>query len=226
MDVFYFLKERTVLIRHFYETSSAPFTETKCLIEHAEAPFDNPPYDESGESAYLAEWLQADVELELVGRACVSMLSDALKQFFVTWERRMWSDRPCQKCFPKEFNDGGFWAGYVACFAEAIGLDWSECPADLAVLEQVVLARNRAQHADLLSSSLSHDDKTRSKFQHPFFMRPEDFDLAADSSSFMAPSLHIAATSVFHAIEQVEQLGDWFQRHAEVYYYRRRVSDA
>ena len=51
MDLAYFLRERTALIRHFYDAASAPFIETRRLIEAGEPPFHEPPYDESGEPA-------------------------------------------------------------------------------------------------------------------------------------------------------------------------------
>ena len=59
MDVYFFLKQRTDLIRHFHNAATAPFVETKQRINDALPPFDDPPYDESGEPAFLAEWLQA-----------------------------------------------------------------------------------------------------------------------------------------------------------------------
>lgn len=68
MDVYSFFKQRTDLIRHFYDAASTPFLETKKCIEDALPPFDNPPYDDSGEPAFLSEWLRADVEHELIGR--------------------------------------------------------------------------------------------------------------------------------------------------------------
>lgn len=64
MDLAYFLRERTALIRHFYDTASVPFIETKRLIEAKEPPFHDPPWDDSGEPAYMEEWSRADVELE------------------------------------------------------------------------------------------------------------------------------------------------------------------
>jgi hypothetical protein len=218
MDVFYFLKERTELIRHFYDAASAPMLEVKRSIEAGEAPFDNPPYDDSGEPAYLSEWLRADVELELVGRAAVSMVSEALKQFFVNWERRMLAgDRPCQKKAPREFA-GGFLAGYVACFGEAFALDWATCPARLDIVEQVVLARNLSQHGDLVLDHIEHDEKTRSKYQRPFFMRPDELTFDDNNpNSFISPSLHIARTSLLEAITQVEQLCAWIQERIEAW---------
>jgi hypothetical protein len=216
MDVFYFLNERTELARHFYDTASAPMLETKRLIKAGETPFNSPPYDESGEPPYLQVWLRADVELELVGRAAVSMVSEAMKQFFVSWERRMFSGgRPCQKHFSKAFADG-FLSGYSACFGDAFVMDWKSCPARLDIVEQVILARNAAQHGDLLVDHIVHDEKTLSKYERPFFIRADEvmFD-DGTSNRFLSPSLHITRESLFEAISQVEILGRWVQEKIE-----------
>jgi hypothetical protein len=224
MDVLYFLKERTDLIRHFYDSASAPMVETKRRIEAGEAPFNDPPFDDSGEPAYLAEWLRADVELELVGRAAVSMLSEALKQFSVNWERRtLAGDRPCQKAKPKEFA-AGFVSGYAACFGEAFGLDWTACPARLDVVEQVVLARNLSQHSDLVLDHVAHDSRTRSKYGRPFFMRPDELTFDdGNPNSFMSPSLHINRELLLAAIDQVEVLCAWVQENIDRWWRDRRT---
>ena len=211
MDVYFFLK-------HFYDVASAPFVEAKRRIEAGEEPYDDPPYDESGVPPYLAEWMQAEVEHELVGRAAVSMLSEALKQFFVTWERKGWTEPPCAKCFKKAFKDG-FISGYVACFTEGFTTDWSTCPADLGVLKQVVLARNRSQHADLVLDHLSHDDYALAQFPKPFFVHPEEDGVEYDGNSFLAPTMHVGRTKLFEAIDHVERLCVWLQEGIEAHLY-------
>lgn len=214
MDIYFFLKQRTDLIRHFYDAASAPFVETKRCIQNTLPPFDDPPYDDSGEPAFLSEWLQADVEHELVGRAAVSMLSEALKQFFVTWERRTWTEPPCAKCFKKAF-EAGFISGYVECFAEGFELDWSTCPADLDVLKQVVLARNRAQHSDLVLDHLTHDEKSLQAYPRPFFVRPEDEGLDPAATSFLSPTIHLSREKLLEAIDHAERLASWLQQKIE-----------
>lgn len=221
MDVYYFLKERTDLIRHFYEVAVAPFANTKQLIERQEPPYHCPPYDDSGEPAYLEEWLRADVEAQLVGRSAVSMLSEALKQFFVTWERQVWADVPCQACFKKQFKSG-FLAGYLACFSEATNADLrGECPADLDVIEQVVLARNSSQHASFQWPHVEHDDKTRNGFPRPFFAKPDEAGTDDEGNRFLGPWLHIDATNLGKSIDQVEQLGNWLHQRLETHFFAR-----
>lgn len=218
MDLNYFLHQRAEFIRNLYETATAPMFDTKRRIESNEAPFDSPPYSEDGEPAFLNEWLQADVQIEVIGRASVSLLSEALKQFFVNLERcTLPGNRPCSKASRKAFEDG-FLAGYRACFADAFGIDWAACPADLAVVEQVILARNRAQHNDLVLDHIQLDDATRSKFPRPFFMRPDESTLDnCGPSIFMNPTLHINRETLLEAIANVERLSAWLQESIEAW---------
>ena len=60
MDAKFFLKRRTSFIRFFYDTSAAAFRSVQTKIEAKEAPFDNPPYSEDPEPAYLEEWMEAE----------------------------------------------------------------------------------------------------------------------------------------------------------------------
>lgn len=83
MEVLYFLQQRLSLIRHFYEAASSPFVEIKRQIEAGEPPSE-PMYSEDSQPPFMHEWAQADIELEVLGRTCVSMLSDSMKLYFRT----------------------------------------------------------------------------------------------------------------------------------------------
>ncbi len=48
-----------------------------------------PPYSEDGEPPFLDEWIRAKTSIEITGATCVSMLSEALKLYFKTWEREL-----------------------------------------------------------------------------------------------------------------------------------------
>ena len=133
MDLAFFLRERTALIRHFFDTASAPFIETKRQIEAGEPPFHDPPWDDSGEPAFMKEWARADVELELLGRACITMLSESIKHYFKGWERYAPLTPAAKKTMTR-----GFVRAYVNHYSAALGIQG--CPADLDVIEQVVLA--------------------------------------------------------------------------------------
>lgn len=224
MEVLYFLQQRLQLIRHFYETASLRFVEIKWQIEAGEPPFE-PPYSEGDEPPYMQEWSQADIELEVLGRTCVSMLSDSLKLYFRTWEKNLWIEPPCHKCFRSEFGKG-FLSGYLACFGEALDIEWENCPADLKVLEQVILARNRSQHPESLTSlDASHDKATWEKYPKLFFARPSEVDMTPndnETDSFMLnPSVHVSRENLFTAIEQVELLASWLEERMFAFKYGR-----
>jgi hypothetical protein len=83
MDVDFFLKLRTKFIGCIYDEAVKGFLETQRRIEDGKAPYDDHPYDESGEPPFLTEWLKADASIEVIGRTAISMLSEALKVYFI-----------------------------------------------------------------------------------------------------------------------------------------------
>jgi len=163
MDILYFLKERTRLIRQYYEQAAEPFSDIIRKIETEEEPF-VPPYSEAPEPAFLAQWIEATELLEVTGRCCVSMLSASLQLYLQTWDRML--GLQCKTGFKANFKRDGLVGGYRQCLAERLGLDWNTCPADFAIIEQVVLARNRDQHPDSITTlRVTHADHDRAR--HP-----------------------------------------------------------
>ncbi|HEX8240866.1 MAG TPA: hypothetical protein VF574_14115 [Allosphingosinicella sp.] len=215
MDAAYFLKDRTEFIRFFYDTGCKAYLEVKRLIEEELPPFDNPPYSEDGEPAYLEEWMDAESAIQLLGLACISLLSDSLKLYFHTLQRRIMGfsfsdDRAAFK--------NGFLAAYQGALAEILQIDWSDCPADLAVVEQIVLARNRSQHGSALTSfHIAHDGRTLEKHPIPFFASEEERATWQNEegtwSSFLMPSVNVSREKLFAATREVEVLADFIDSH-------------
>lgn len=227
MDVNFFLKERTRFIRDFYNQGVAPFCDVQNRIESKAAPFDNPPYSEDGEPAFLTEWLDAETGADLLSQTCVSLLSDTLKLYFSTLQAEIG--------FAFDQGDKAFKRGFVAAYREALGdifeTDWSDCPVRFAVIEQVVLARNLSQHGGHLTSfHRSHDASTLRQHPQPFFASPEEAQAWEDSggqNSFLTPSVKITRERLFEAIAEVETLGDWLDaRLVKVHEWRHRARDA
>jgi hypothetical protein len=216
MDAVFFLKERTSFIRFFYDVSAAAFRNIQAKIEAKESPFDNPPYSEEPEPPYLEEWMEAETGVEVLGQSSVSLLSDTLKLYFETLRKRV-----IGYAFDKELESIQSKQGFVAANKLALGqilkTDWTDCPARFDVIEQVVLARNRAQHGgDLSSLRVSHDGKTLRKHLQPFFATEDELKLWTDAGGdpeafFTAPSLKISRDNLFAAIVEIEQLADWIE---------------
>ncbi|MFD1157928.1 hypothetical protein [Roseovarius aestuarii] len=216
MDVLYFYKERTRFIRLFYDTAAIPFETTMKAIEDELPPFDDPPYSEDGEPAYLVEWIEASEALEVLGRTCLSMLSPSLQLYFRTWERELgvqWEDGDRKKVFKK-----GFIEGYMTCFEQVLGISRRDCPADLGLIEQITLARNRDQHPEKITTMrVSHSKTDREKHGHLFFMSEQDSAMFSNSDiadvSFLDPAVHVSRDQLRVAIGETEKLSNWLEKH-------------
>lgn len=216
MDVLHFFRERTRFIRQFYDTAAGPFDGIMKAIEDGLPPFDNPPYSEDGEPAYLVEWLEASEGREVLGRTCLSMLSPALLLFFRTWEKQIgvqWENGERKKAFQK-----GFVEGYINCYEQVLRISRRDCPADLGLVEQITLARNRDQHPEEITSMrVTHSKADREKHTSLFFMSEQDRSMFSDADlanlSFLSPAVHVSRDQLYVAIEETEKLAGWLDSH-------------
>lgn len=214
MDATHFLKERTGFIRFYYDASATGFADVKHRIENELPPFDAPPFSEDPEPAFLEEWLNADSALDILGLTCVSLLSDSLKLYFDTLRKRVIGFSFADK---KTAFQNGFPAAYRDALGEILDSDWSDCPVDWAVIEQIVLARNRGQHGECLTSMrATFDTKMLEKHPHPIFANLDEMSYLTTEegslASFLMPSIRITREALFAAIDEVERLAGWIER--------------
>jgi len=212
MDVNFFLKQRTAFIRTFYDDGIASFREIQRKIDSHARPFDHPLYSEDAEPPFLAEWIDAETGVEVLSQACVSLLSDTLKLYFNTLQRRVigFSFDRQEKALAKK----GFVPAYRAALGEIFQTDWADCPARLDIIEQVVLARNLSQHgAHLTSFQLSHDAKALRDHPQPLFANDAEWrswlENGGGENTFLMPSVKITREALFTAVDEVERLADW-----------------
>ncbi|OAO02230.1 hypothetical protein A8B75_12345 [Sphingomonadales bacterium EhC05] len=212
MDASYFLNQRTKFIRYFYDESIKPFLEIKKLIEDEKAPFNSPPYSEDPEPAYLDEWLEADSAVEIVGLSCVSMLSESLKLYFSAMQNDVirFAFSPNERNLFKEL---GFVGAYRAAFGDILDTDWKDCTVDFAVIEQVILARNRAQHgSDLTSMRPQHDKHTMEKHPRPIFAEKSAISGSGITHPwFNGPPVKVSRDALLNAIEEIESLAEYIE---------------
>ncbi|MGV8932398.1 MAG: hypothetical protein ACOH1R_09880 [Luteimonas sp.] len=214
MDVLHFFSDRTRFIRDYYTQAAQPFAEILRKIDAREPPY-VPPYSEDGEPPFLTEWLEAQEMLEITGRCGLAMLSSTLQLYFKAWEFGFGAQK-CSVAFKREFKSGGWVQGYRACLGARAGVDWSQCPANLAVLEQVVLARNRDQHPeDLLSWDVTHAPEDRKRHPKLFFLSDQEaaflYPTDPSASPFFPPHLHVSRAKLFEAITQAERMCVWLE---------------
>lgn len=213
MDVRYFLKQRVEFIRQFYATSSTAYIERKRLIESGEEPF-VPPYSEDPEPPFLEEWLEDEESLQVLGRTCISMLAAIFHLYFKTWERQI--GIPVDVSLKADFKNG--WLnGYRAYFARHLRIRFEDSPARLAVLEEIVLVRNRDQHPESITMDSSHySDSDLEKLSHPFFIDENDASLFSETEEgerawLMAPQIRVTAEKLFAALSEVESFAEWLE---------------
>ena len=215
MDAVYFLKLRTAFIRFFYDESAKPFHAIQRKIECEEVPYDNPPYSEDDEPAFLEQWSNSETAVALLWQTSVSLLSDTLKLYFQTLEKRVigfgLSDH--EKAIAKK---QGFVAAYKAALGHILDTDWIDSGVRFDVIEQVVIARNRSQHGSSLTSfHVAHDANALRKHPRPFFASENEVETwkerGGDPNSFFVPTLEITRDKLFSAIEESEKLADWIE---------------
>ena len=213
MDVQYFLERRLEFIRQFYVNSSAGFIERKRQIEAEEEPY-VPPYSEDPEPAFLNEWLEAEESLQVLGRTCISMLAAIFHLYFKTWERQI--GIPANSPPNNEFNNGWL-SGYKTYFARHFGIRFEDSPTRLAVLEEIILVRNRTQHPESITMDYSfYSESDLKKLSHPFFIDDDDASLFSETEEgerawLTTPYIQVTAEKLFTALSEVKAFAEWLE---------------
>ncbi len=213
MDVLYFFKKRTVFIRNFYEDVSSVFVKRISMIEKREHPYDtsdNGQYEDN-EPPYLSEWTGAQESMDVLGLMCISMLSGSLHAYFLEWEDEIgvvWEQRERAQFLKREGVKG-----YVR---EAQGLTspkLDDCPADLDLIEQIILARNAAQHPEGITDLIPHHRRSDlKKYPRPFFMNEfESKFLEGELAdiSFLVPRVRVSGEQLKRVLDEAEKLAAW-----------------
>ena len=213
MDIDYFLKSRTKFIKYFYESSSSVYISIKGDIENAKEPYIPKYYPEQDEPAYLEEWLEADMGLDTVSQTSISMLSSALHLFMKSWFDRLKKDHEMK--FEFNFKEKGWFKEYIRVVRD-LEFPLDECGVSMEVLEQIVLARNRVQHPEEITSlRVSHSTRDMKKYPSPFFVRESELNMATEDDSelfFWFPLSVVAEKSKMEeAILSVEEFASWLE---------------
>jgi hypothetical protein len=189
--------------------------ERKRKIEAEEEPF-IPPYSEAGEPPFLEEWLEAEESLHVLAYSCVSMLAAALHLYLETWVKQ--SGCPVDELLKKKvFKKQGWFSGYKTHFSQRFAIQFEAAPVKHALLEEVVLARNRIEHpSSITSQRTQYADSDLKKLRHPFFVDDIEATLFIDAdenekSWFFPPTLHVTNDQLIAAISQVERFAVWFE---------------
>jgi hypothetical protein len=222
VDVHAFLQSRIEFLGQLYRTSTAPYVERKRLIEAGEPPYE-PPYSEHDEPPFLSEWLEADQSLRVLGQMFISALAASLqlylKESLFNMRRRvrhqkLISVRPIDE-YKKVFKEQGWLGGYKAYFKEQFEIDFGSSGCDLNILEGLVLARNRAQHPDTITSlDVRHSEHDLKKTPNPFFVDQREIEVMGDEqfpSFFYEPTVTAKPEHIEAAISEAERFCAWLE---------------
>lgn len=214
MDIRYFLERRLAFIEQYYRSAAAPFLERKRLIEAGEEPF-VPPYSEDGEPPYLEEWLEADESLQILGQTCISMLSASFHLYFTTWEHHL--GVPVAESLKSIFKKRGWLNGYKAYFAKNFQVKFEDSGCNLQLLEELVLARNRVQHPESITSrSTSYSNDDLKKLPSPFFVSEWEVELMTgadegEQSWLVPPTITVTEEKLQAALAEVRRFSEWLE---------------
>ena len=88
---------------------------------------------------------------------------------------------------------------------------------NLQLLEELVLARNRVQHPDSLTTETSHySSSDLKKLPHPFFIDESDRGLFVTASEgqnewLLAPAIHVTPAKFEESVKTVERFAEWLE---------------
>lgn len=212
MDLVFFIKDRLKFAAYFFGNASKPFVNLISAIEKEEPPF-VPVYDESGEPQYLQEWQDARTGFESVGLAALSMVASSLQLFLNDWVRFRLEALGEPK-YKRKHKKGWFHA--YCKILEEVGADLKECPANLELIEQAVLARNRGQHPEELTMlQTTHSKSDIEKYPSPYFVSETDQRVIeldnGELSWWLSPNVYVDEVKLSTVISEVEKLCEWLE---------------
>lgn len=220
LDIHHFAIGRVKFLIGFYEKSLSPFLETVQLIEEKKPPYE-PEYSESDEPQFLNEWSAAKESIELLGLQSVSLLSSTLKLFMQQSLNGVFHRKPgkltknlnLEDSYTAAFKKGWF-NGYQELFKSEFGIDWHGSPVKCELIEELVLARNRAQHPeDIVSIGSRYSDQDMERMSAPYFV--EDSIHPPEYRHWFPPLIKVSPEKMREAFNEAICLINWLEEQIE-----------
>jgi hypothetical protein len=188
MDILYFLRKRLKFTGRFYAQAVIPFAETKRKIDAREEPFVPPDVDEETEPPFLPEWSEADEFIDVLGQQCVSMVATALQLYLNAWLDQFKRDFPevaaplgnpyAQTKEERKAGRKGWFLILHDFFRDKLNVSWEDSGANVALVEEVVMARNAVQHPEhIVFTSAKQPKNDFEKYKHSFFADEDEMKL-------------------------------------------------
>ena len=116
---------------------------------------------------------------------------------------------------PLSLKKGRWLNGYLTCFTGLTRVAIQDCPADICLIEEVILIRNSVQHqSDICLLRIGHSKDNLKKLRRVFFVADHEQNALNEirdsgESSFFAPRLDLTAERIEADIVEVERLCGW-----------------
>ncbi len=212
MSALEILQSQLRAVERLYDGAAGVFIETKRKIEAGEAPYEPPDFDperDYPEPPYIEEWADADQFQDVIGQACLSIVSASLQDYFKENLQRRGIAEEAEKYISQQRRKvkGESWLNrYIWFFGEAFSIDWSKSPIPIEQLEEINLARNSVQHGPPgLGLNRYQYKPHRERFPTGLFM--SEFDrTAAKEDGYERPRvhLHVSSEALYETIRRVE----------------------
>jgi len=217
VNVLYYLKERTRLLRLTYRGATAPFEEIRKAISSDQWPFVPPPYngsEEVEEPFFQAEWHDAGAAIELIGQGCLSFLAASFKLYLDEHRKDMWRGDPVLDSGLAR-TKGALEANRV--WFEGRGIRFEDSGVNLNVLEEILLTRNRIQHNDTLwFPMLSQSASDFEKVPFPFFLSGYETVQTDEAGNLVPPGFpgqtDVQADKLLAAVDIVDTFCTWLDQ--------------
>lgn len=208
MDIKYFLLERTKFIRFFYESGIVPFESMIVDIENGVDPY-GLSSNEDGEPEFQSEWEYAQRAFDMVGHTVLSELSSSVTLFLKEWVRQV--EKFSNVVVKVDFKKKGGLNQCVDLLRE-LGKRPSNCPVDINLIEQILLARNRIQHPEeIISLDVNHIRRDLERYPRPFFSKDSELELLGKKNDewILPPIVSATKDKIFEAIDSVDRFCKW-----------------
>ena len=210
MDHKYFFIKRIEFILDYYDTAVKGFRDLRVQIEEGAPPFDEPQETDNPEPPYLDEWLQASDGEDVLGRTCITMLSDSLKKYL----NAIREEAIGFEFEGTELKKSGFVLPHIQAFCEIFDVAPGTCPFEGALLEQIALARNSIEHdGHLVSLRVMHSVKSMEKYPTPLFTTDHDLALHEETktSRWFRPHVSVSEKALRTAAGECIKLAEWVE---------------
>lgn len=210
MDILYLFNRRITFLRTFYDRASHPFSETQRQIENQEPPFATPPFDESGEPAYLEEWQDAEEGLEMLGQMCLTFLSTSLRLYLHETRQKL-HDILQDSLDPLPNAPKRGFLKYEHWFRHS-GISFEYAPVELKLIREIVETRNLIQHPESIVFMHAHPNAaSQERFPRPFFAHPIEKAIAEREPDYDPTVLWITRAALLHSVDAVEAFCNWLE---------------